>query len=183
MKSTLRNTSPVAITALLLSFFLLPLGSAVMAQRPAGGPGFHGQQGESGAHGKHGKRDQTRLFEYLGMSEEQQKSWTAVQEDARSVGKEFFERMRDNREALQAAIEEGTDEARIGRLTLDGRAIREEMKAHRESVEAKLVALLDDEQQQKYEAFQAARAERSPRGRRGEGPRGKRGQRGANPGQ
>lgn len=174
---TIRSTGNSMGTSILAILILLFAGGAVLAQPPGlgGGPGSDDAALRGGPGGRHGERGLERLFEFLDLDEGQQAAWKVVLEESKSSIEPVFEQMKDNRKALHDAVEAGTDATLIGELTLAGKALREQLKAHHEGVEAELLAILDSEQREKYEAFQAARPEhgrRGPRGHRGPGEHG-----------
>lgn len=150
-----------AIGALLIG--TLTAGSPAFAQPPGRGDGELRHRG--------GERFDARLIEFLELTEEQQAEWTAIHEANREALGALMEQVRENRTALDAAIE-AEEPLTIGELTLEGRRLREQMQAAQEDLRAQLSAILDTDQLERWEAFRAAREERPGFGRRG--PRGPR---------
>jgi Spy/CpxP family protein refolding chaperone len=143
---------------------VMALGSVAIAQPRFDGPGER-REARIERRGPGGER----LFEFLGLSEAQQSKWRAAHEAHRDATQPLREAARANREALRDAVD-AEDALRIGELTIEGKSLRDEMRASFESLQGDLAAILDPEQLEKWEAFQAARAEGprfERRGRRG----------------
>jgi DNA-binding MarR family transcriptional regulator len=150
-----------ALGALLLGSMLL--SSMAFAQPPRRAEGEPRQQLR--------QRNDDRLVEFLGLTEAQQESWRAAHEAHRESISGVLEQLRDNRTALEEAIE-AEDALRVGELTLEGRRLHQEMNASLEGLQAQLAGILDEEQAERWEAFKAAREDGPGFGRRG--PRGHR---------
>jgi Spy/CpxP family protein refolding chaperone len=145
--------------------FLAALGAVpATAQPPGQGPpeGRRGQRGEA-------------LFEYLGLSPEQQEQWRALHEQHREAMKPFREEGRALHQQVQKSLEAGEAEVLVGGAVRALYDHRQEMKAAREAFQGQLESVLTAEQKEKFEAFKAARGLRGKgRGGRGRG-RGARG--------
>jgi Spy/CpxP family protein refolding chaperone len=142
------------------------LGAATAtAQSPGQGP----PEGRRGARGQ-------ALFEYLGLSAEQQEQWRALHEQHREEMKPLREEGRALRQRVKESLEADEPEVLVGEAVKAVYAHRQKVKAAREGFQGRLESVLDAEQKQKFEAFKAARGLRGKgRGGRGRGPRGPRG--------
>jgi hypothetical protein len=92
----------------------------------------------------------------LELTEDQREAWRAAHEAHRLAVEPILEEVRENREALRAAIDT-KDALAIGNAVLAGEVLRDDLKATYENLEAELIAVLDADQVAKYEAFKAAR--------------------------
>jgi Spy/CpxP family protein refolding chaperone len=143
------------------------LASLALAQPPRRG------DGEGRPHMR--DRFDQRLIEFLDLTEDQQEAWRAAHQEHRDAVSGVMTQLRDNREALEQAIE-AEDALRVGELTLEGRRLHEQVRASAEALRGELEGVLDAEQRERWEAFREARGH-------GHGPgfgrRGHRGPRGA----
>lgn len=123
-----------------------------------------------------GRRGPDHLAEELGLSEDQRASWAALHEAHREETKGLFEEGRKLHETLRAALAAPTpDPATVGRAAIAADRHRQRMEAARQALEAKLVALLDEEQKERFDEM------RKERGPGGPGPRGPHGPGGFGP--
>lgn len=135
----------------------------------AGGAALAGPEAGKGA-GRSARHAQ-RLAEELGLTEEQQASWKALQEQHRAEMQPLWSQGRELREKLRAAIEaENPDPQTVGAATLAFEQHRKEMEAARQAFREKLSALLTPEQKAKFDALKASRR-MGPRGPEGSGRR------------
>ena len=142
------------------------IGALAFAQPPRGDGGRRLHMKDRSDH---------RLVEFLELTEDQQEAWRAAHQAHREAISSEIEQVRENRDALEEAIE-AEDALRVGELTLEGRRLREQMRESGEALREQLEGILDAGQRERWEAFQAAR-EHGPRfGRRDHrnrrGPRG-----------
>jgi Spy/CpxP family protein refolding chaperone len=146
------------------------LGAALSAASATAQP-----PGQVPREGRRGPRGQA-LFEYLGLSPEQQAQWRAVHEQHREEMKPFREEGRALHQRVRESLEADEPEILVGEAVKAVYAHRQKMKAAREVFEGQLESLLDAEQKERFEAFKAAREFRGKgRGGRGRRPRGPRG--------
>jgi Spy/CpxP family protein refolding chaperone len=135
------------------------------AQPPGQGPpeGRRGHRGEA-------------VFEYLGLSPEQQEQWRALHEQHREEMKPFREEGRALHQRVKESLEADEPEVLVGEAVKAVYEHRQRMKAGREAFQGQLESVLNPEQKEKFEAFQAAR------GLRGKGRGGRGHRRGGRPG-
>jgi periplasmic protein CpxP/Spy len=172
MRQEISRIAPVAV-ALLLGV------AAVWAQAPEGqgpqgaGPAGQGPEGR----GPYGRHD--RMSRALDLNEAQQEKVREIREEQRPQREALHEKMSANREALHQLLESGTADANaVGELVLEGRKLREEGKALFETEQKKVRAILNPDQQKKFDAMQ----ERMKEHRRGPEGFGMPRQRGPRPG-
>jgi Spy/CpxP family protein refolding chaperone len=171
MKQLTSRIVPVAVALLLC-------GAAARAQGPLGdgpdgdGPQSEGPQGEgSGPRRPHGP--QQAMTRMLGLDEAQQEKLRDILDEERPQREALHEKMSANREALHKLLEGGTADANaVGELVLEGRRLRDEGRALFEAEQKKVRAILNPDQQKKFDAFQERMKERRERGRDGFGPGG-----------
>lgn len=150
----------------------LGLGLAlVVALLPAAAfarPG-HGPRG-----GEHGRRGLLPPPGFLDLTAEQRAAAREIFESARDAAEPKRDALRDLHDQLRTALEADAPEpAAVGALVIQLDGVRDELKATFEGAQASFVALLTDEQRQRYEAFRELRprpfGERGRHGRRGGG--------------
>ena len=118
-----------------------------------------------------------RMAEYLGLTEDQQAAWKALQEQNKAEMAPLRQEGRELHDRLKAATEaENPDPAAVGAATLALKQHREKAMAAHQAFTEKLTGTLTPEQKTKFEAFQASH--RGSHGKRG----GMKGQRGPRPG-
>jgi Spy/CpxP family protein refolding chaperone len=141
------------------------LGAVPATAQPAGQGPPEGRRGQRGA----------ALFEYLGLSAEQQEQWRGLHKQHREAMKPYREEGQALRQQVQKSLEAGEAGVLVGDAVRALYDHRQEMKAAREALQGQIESLLTAEQKEKYEAFKAARGmrgkSRGGRGRRG--PRGR----------
>lgn len=139
------------------------------------------QRGERAAkHRERAEMRMERLSEFLGLTEEQEAAWQAIHEAQREAVRPLRVDMRSARQALGTELEsEAPDTERLGQLLVELRQHREAMEALHEEAKEKLAAVLDADQQVRWEAYQEARGGEDRRGPSRRGPRGHRGPRGS----
>jgi Spy/CpxP family protein refolding chaperone len=171
MKQLTSRVVPVAVALLLC-------GAAARAQGPSGdgpggdGPQAEGPQGEGSAPRRpHGP--QQAMTRMLGLDEAQQEKLREILDEQRPQREALHEKMSANREELHKLLEGGTADANaVGELVLEGRKLRDEGRALFEAEQKKVRAILNPDQQKKFDAFQERMKERRERGRDGFGPGG-----------
>jgi Spy/CpxP family protein refolding chaperone len=172
MRQEISRIAPVAV-ALLLGV------AAVWAEAPEGqgpqGPGPAGQGPEG--RGPYGRHD--RMSRALDLNEAQQEKVREIREEQRPQREALHEKMSANREALHQLLESGTADANaVGELVLEGRKLHQEGQALFEAEQKKVRAILNPDQQKKFDAMQ----ERMKEHRRGPEGFGMPRQRGPRPG-
>jgi Spy/CpxP family protein refolding chaperone len=111
----------------------------------------------------------------LDLTDAQKASLKAVHEEQRQAAEPVFEELRGLHEAIEQALESGAPDATaIGEKTIAAHAARKRLEQLHAAGREKLVALLTDEQREKFEAFEKQHGEMGgpgPRMRmRGPGP-------------
>ena len=125
-------------------------------------PGVRGD-GPRGMHGRHDRGGD--LFEFLGLTDEQEEQWKAAHKAHFEGLRPTFEKIRDLREQMKAELEgDSPDAATVGGYVIQIHQLDSELEAGRGELDAAIREILTDEQQTKLDAFKAA----SP-GRRGPG--------------
>jgi Spy/CpxP family protein refolding chaperone len=139
------------------------LGAATATAQPPGqGP----------PEGRRGQRLE-KVFEYLGLSAEQQEQWRALREQHWKEMKPYREEGRALHQRVQESLEADEPEILVGEAVKAVYEHRQKMKAAREAFQGQLESVLNAEQKEKFEAFKAARGMRGKgRGGRGRGRRG-----------
>jgi Spy/CpxP family protein refolding chaperone len=172
MRQEISRIAPVAV-ALLLGV------AAVWAQTPEGqGPQGAGPVGQGPeGRGPYGRHD--RMSRALDLNDAQQEKIREIREEQRPQREALHEKMSANREALHQLLESGTADANaVGELVLEGRKLHEEGRALFEAEQKKVRAILNPDQQKKFDALQ----ERMKEHRRGPEGFGMPRQRGPRPG-
>jgi Spy/CpxP family protein refolding chaperone len=166
MRQLTSRIAPVAVALLLC-------GAAARAQGPLDdGPEGDGPQGEGTAPRRpHGPQEaMTRM---LGLDESQQEKLREIMDEGRPQREALHEKMSANREALHKLLESGSADANaVGELVLEGRKLRDEGRSLFEAEQKKVRAILNADQQKKFDAMQERMKERRARGRDGFGPGG-----------
>lgn len=167
MRQEISRIAPVAV-ALLLG------AGAAWAQAPEGqGPQGAPPAGE--ARGPYGGHD--RFSRALDLDETQQEKLREIRDEQRPQREALHEKMSANREALHQLLESGTADANaVGELVLEGRRLREEGKALFDAEQKKVRAILNPDQQKKFDAMRE-RMKEHRRGPDGFGMPGERGPR------
>ena len=154
MRQEIRRIALVAV-ALLLG------AGAAWAQAPEGqgpqGPPPAGQAPE--ARGPYGGHD--RFSRALDLDEAQQEKLREIRDEQRPQREALHEKMSANREALHQLLESGTADANaVGELVLEGRKLQEEGRALFDAEQKKVRAILNPDQQKKFDAMQERMKER-----------------------
>jgi len=109
-----------------------------------------------GTPSKHAGRG-AALADYLQLTPEQIRTWEQVRNDKATDMKPFAQDARDLGKQLHAAMNATPpDPATVGKLSLELRSLRDQVRAMRDASTAKFVATLTPEQKVKFDAFQAA---------------------------
>ena len=170
MRQEIKRIAAVAVAVLLGA-------GAAWAQAPAG----DGPQGAAPSGQAPERRDgfgrPERMSRALDLDEAQQEKVREIREEQRPQREALHEKMSANREALHQLLESGTADANaVGELVLEGRKLREEGKALFETEQKKVRAILNPDQQKKFDAMQE-RMKEHRRGPEGFGMPGERGPR------
>jgi len=99
----------------------------------------------------------------LELTDEQTAAFREVLEQHRAKMQSLREKMRQNHQALEAALEgDDPDPAAVGKIAIQGRALRKQAEAHREQIKQALREFLTPEQQTKLDVLESMRR-RGPR--------------------
>jgi Spy/CpxP family protein refolding chaperone len=98
----------------------------------------------------------------LNLTDAQKQQWQAVEQNFRQDNAAFFEQSKQTREAIHAAREAG-DTAKADSLKANASAQRAQMKQLRATIEPKLMAILNADQQAEYQKMKAEREARGDR--------------------
>jgi Spy/CpxP family protein refolding chaperone len=125
----------------------LVLFASVLAAQP--GPGRGGRWFVDG-----GGTD--ALKSALNLTDDQITKLRELRKTEFDAVKAVLDKLRDNREALKAQVDKGTDANAIGNLVLAGKALREQLRQSNESYHKQAVALLNPTQQEALKKLQDA---------------------------
>ena len=119
------------------------------------------------------------MARFLGLSEAQKVEVRKLMEGRRAEHEALRGQLETNRERLERALESASPvPAEVGELAIKGHRLREQGRALRAAQDKAVRALLNPEQQTKFDAMKAMREEggpmRGPGMRHGDGPRGPR---------
>jgi protein CpxP len=147
-----------------------PNGGMAAGQCPQMGPGGRGQMmGPRGMRAA-GPFAGARMFlGQLGLSDQQKTQVKGIFEDHKADMKKFQERMRPARQALNAAILGGADEATIRARAADVAAVQADMDVFHAQVRAQVLAVLTPEQQAKAKELQQQMQQRRAAWHKGQG--------------
>jgi len=123
-----------------------------------------------------GRERSENAIEYLGLSEQQQEQWRALQAQHREEMKPLYEEGRVLQQRARESLEADEPEILVGEAVKAVHAHKQRVQAAREVFEAQLSSVLNAEQKERFEALKAARGA----GRKGRPGRGHR--RGGRPG-
>jgi Spy/CpxP family protein refolding chaperone len=98
----------------------------------------------------------------LNLTDAQKQQWQAVEQNFRQDNAAFFEQSKQTREAIHAARKAG-DTAQLESLKATAQSQHAQMKQLRASMEPKLMAILNADQQAQYQTMKAERAARGDR--------------------
>ena len=99
----------------------------------------------------------------LDLTGEQRAAFREVLESHRTKMQSLREKVRQNHQALEAALEgDDPDPAAVGKIAIEGRALRKQAEAHREQMNRALREFLTPEQQTKLDVLESMRR-RGPR--------------------
>lgn len=159
-----RNRILILMTALALMVAL-----AAMAQAP-GRMGGRGNRGPVQAAGEGRLGGPQFLVKFLELTEAQIAQFRTFQEQARAESAPLAEMRRANAEKIREALEGGAPDAtEIGEIMIANHKIGGQIRAIHEAAQAKLVAILDPAQKEKYEKFLEFRNAMPRRGLGGQG--------------
>ncbi|MEE8217486.1 MAG: periplasmic heavy metal sensor [Vicinamibacteria bacterium] len=96
-------------------------------------------------------------IEYLGLSEQQQEQWRALQAQHRQDMKPLHEEGRILQRRVQESLEADEPEILVGEAAKAAYAHKKRVETARNAFEAQLSSVLTAEQQEKFEALKAAR--------------------------
>lgn len=134
----------VKSTVFLAAILVVFAASGLLAQRGPANPG-------------------ERMMRFLGLSAEQQAQWTVIHDEMRASIEPIREQRLANRAELASELEATSPNTfRIGELVIANHNLGLQVKALREQTQARIMAMLTPEQQEKFQQM----IERQ-RGRRG----------------
>jgi Spy/CpxP family protein refolding chaperone len=156
------KTTMLAVSILWLGIALAGAQPVEAVERPLDGPGWSGGAGMARA---------------LELTDEQKAAFREVLEQHRTKMQSLREKMRQSHQALEAALEgDDPDPASVGKIAIQGRALRKQAEAHREQMNQALREFLTPEQQAKLDALESLRRRGTRFGPGGLGPVGPGGQ-------
>jgi Spy/CpxP family protein refolding chaperone len=143
-----------------------PQGTGPQGQAPVA-PGTDGQSFEK----RHGPRGpQEMMTRMLDLNESQQEKLREILEQGRPQREALHEKMSANRDALRQLLESGTADANaVGELVLEGRRLHDEGRTLHEAEQKSIRALLNPDQQKKFDAMAERMRQRGPDGGFGPG--------------
>jgi len=99
----------------------------------------------------------------LELTDEQKAAFREVLEPHRTKMQSLRDKMRQNHQALEAALEgDDPDPAAVGKIAIEGRTLRKQAEAHRAQMNQALREFLTPEQQTKLDVLESMRR-RGPR--------------------
>jgi Spy/CpxP family protein refolding chaperone len=148
------GTQATAMTTL-LAVSALWLGAAFAGAQPVEAvERVRNQPGWSGGAG---------MARALELTDEQKAAFREVLEQHRTKLQSLGEKMRQNHQALEAALKgDDPDPATVGKIAIQGRALRKQVEADREQMKQALREFLTPEQQTKLDLLESMRG-REPR--------------------
>jgi Spy/CpxP family protein refolding chaperone len=108
------------------------------------------------------ERGGARMAAKLNLTDAQKEQWKAVEQNFRQDNAAFFEQSKQTREAIHAAKKDG-DTAQLESLKATAKSQHAQMKQLRATMEPKLMAILNADQQAQYQTMKAERAARGHR--------------------
>jgi Spy/CpxP family protein refolding chaperone len=142
------KTTMLALSALWLGAALAGAQPVEPVERLLNEPGWSGGAGMARA---------------LDLTAEQRAAFREVLEQHRTTMQSLREKMRQNNQALEATLEgDDPDPAAVGKIVIEGRALRKQAEAHREQMNQALREFLTPEQQTKLDVLESMRR-RGPR--------------------
>lgn len=94
----------------------------------------------------------------LELTDEQKTAFRDVLEQHRTKMQSLGEKIRQNHQALEAALEvDDPDPAAVGKIAIQGRALRKQAETHREQMKQALREFLTPEQQTKLDVLESMR--------------------------
>ncbi len=150
---------PLTCAALLLA--------GVAVAQPSTRGHFGHMRGADGARGaERHERMLDRMSEKLGLSDNQKASAKELHEQLAKTVEPLFEQQRALHEQTQAALENGSDAAKVGALVISSYKNRQAIKAAHEDLQKDFEALLTAEQREKFQSFKGMHERHDRRGTR-----------------
>jgi len=154
MTQQMRRIVPF-VAALLLG------GAAAQAQAPQG----QGPDGQSFEKRRGPRGPQEAMTRMLELNESQQEKLREILEQQRPQREALHEKMSANREALRQLLESGTADANaVGELVLEGRRLHQEGRTIHEAEQKSIRAILNPDQQKKFDSMEERMRQRGPEG-------------------
>ncbi len=143
-------TTKLLLTALVGSMLAVPLTLSASIQ-PEGRRGFRGDRGGRGG----------AIFHELNLTEDQRKQMRALREQGRQrTSRDIFERLRERRNALNEAVDNGADEATIRQLAYECGEAEGDAAVERARMHAQMMEILTPEQREQYQALREERKQK-----------------------
>ena len=138
-------TTKLLWTALVGSMLAVPmtLSASVQSEGRDGRRGFHGDRGGRGGHGR-------AIFRELDLSEDQREQMRALRQ---GTSRDTFERLRERRQALNEAVDNGADEATIRQLAYDFGEAEGDAAVERARMQAQMMEIFTPEQREQYQVL------------------------------
>lgn len=146
-------TTKLLLTALVGSMLAVPLMLSAAVQ-PEGRRGFRGDRGGRAGYGR-------PIFRELELSEDQREQMRALREQGqRGTSRDIFERLRERRNALNEAVDNGADEATIRQLAYEWGEAEGDAAVERARMHAQMMEILTPEQREQYQALREERKQK-----------------------
>ncbi|HXK10247.1 MAG TPA: periplasmic heavy metal sensor [Vicinamibacteria bacterium] len=127
-------------------------GARVVVAESVEGP-THGRGGPGGA------------ARYLGLTAEQKTQFQQLHQAQRPQLQALGKQLHDNHQRLQDALAAANpDPAAVGAIVIEGHGLQQQMRKMRQDSDKAFRALLNPDQQVKFDALQALRHQRGPMG-------------------
>jgi len=140
-------TSKLLWAALVASMLAVPMTFSASAQSEGrdGRRGVHGDRGGRGGHGG-------AILRELNLSEDQREQMRALRQ---ATSRDTFERLRERRQALNEAVDNGADEATLRQLAYDFGEAEGDAAVERARMQAQMMEILTPEQREQYQTLKA----------------------------
>lgn len=143
MTTPKRNTKTKLLWSVLVGSMLaipLTLSAAVQSDGHEGRRGFHGDRGGRGR----------AILRELDLSEDQRQQMRALRQGS---SRDTFERLRERRQALNEAVDNGADEATLRQLAFDFGEAEGDAAVERARMQAQMMEIFTPEQREQYQAL------------------------------
>jgi len=140
-----KMTTKLLWTALVGSMLAVPmtLSASVQSESRDRHRGSHGDRGGRGGSGR-------AIFRELDLSEDQRKQMHALRQGS---SRDTFERLRERRQALNEAVDNGADEATIRQLAYDFGEAEGDAAVERARMQEQMMEIFTPEQREQYQVL------------------------------